>query len=119
MFDRHKGRPWALAAAAMAVVSASAAWPQSYPARPVRVIVPYPPGGGTDILARPIMAKVSERLGQQFLIDNRGGATGMVGTDVVAKAQGDGYTILLSASPAWAANETSSQAAVHNLGNNR
>jgi tripartite-type tricarboxylate transporter receptor subunit TctC len=105
MFDRRKARPWALAAAAMAVVSASAAWPQSYPTRPVRVIVPYPPGGGTDILARPIMAKVSERLGQQFLIDNRGGATGMVGTDVVAKAQGDGYTILLSASPELVLNQ--------------
>jgi tripartite-type tricarboxylate transporter receptor subunit TctC len=63
----------------------------------VRVVVPYPPGGGTDILARPIMAKVSERIGQQFLIDNRGGATGMLGTEIVAKAPPDGYTVLAMA----------------------
>jgi tripartite-type tricarboxylate transporter receptor subunit TctC len=95
----------ALLAAALAVVVAAPALGQSYPTRPVRVIVPYPPGGGTDILARPIMAKVSERIGQQFLIDNRGGATGMLGTDLVAKAAPDGYTVLLSASPELVLNQ--------------
>ena len=80
-------------------VAASLALPtlraQTLPSGPVRIIVGFAPGGGTDILARPIMAKVSERIGQQFLIDNRGGATGMLGTDLVAKAAPDGYTILL------------------------
>ena len=78
---------------------------QAYPNRPVRVIVPYPAGGGTDILARPIMAFLSERAGHQFLIDNRGGATGMVGTEIVAKAPPDGYTVLLSASPELVLNQ--------------
>jgi tripartite-type tricarboxylate transporter receptor subunit TctC len=86
-------------------ISTTAAWAQSYPSRPVRVIVPYPPGGGTDILARPIMARISERSAQQFLIDNRGGATGMLGTDLVAKAPPDGYTVLLSASPELVLNQ--------------
>jgi len=72
---------------------------QTYPAKAVRVVVPYPPGGGTDILARPITARMTERLGQSFIIDNRGGATGMIGTDIVAKSPPDGYTVLLSASP--------------------
>ena len=103
MWARHGVRRALLAA--VAVVLVSPAWAASYPARPVRVIVPYPPGGGTDILTRPIMAKVSERLGQQFLVDNRGGATGMVGTDIVAKAAPDGYTILLSASPELVLNQ--------------
>ena len=80
-------------------------WAQAYPSRPVRVVVPYPAGGGTDILARPIMAFISERAGQQFLIDNRGGATGMVGTEMVAKAAPDGYTVLLSASPELVVNQ--------------
>ena len=78
---------------------------QAYPSRPVRVVVPYPAGGGTDILARPMMAFVSERTGHQFLIDNRGGATGMVGTEIVAKAAADGYTVLLSASPELVVNQ--------------
>jgi tripartite-type tricarboxylate transporter receptor subunit TctC len=94
-----------LLAAAMAVVLVAPAFPQHYPTRPVRVIVPYPPGGGTDILARPIMAEVAKRIGQQFLVDNRGGATGMLGTDLVAKAAPDGYTVLLSASPELVLNQ--------------
>jgi tripartite-type tricarboxylate transporter receptor subunit TctC len=96
------------AAAAFAMLTA---WPsgessaQAYPNRPVRVVVPYPPGGGTDILGRPIAAFLSDRVGQQFLIDNRGGATGMVGTEIVSKAPPDGYTVLLSASPELVVNQ--------------
>ena len=86
-----------LLAAALAA-NACAAWAQ-FPAKPVRVVVPYPPGGGTDILGRPIVQKLSEKWGQPVVIDNRGGATGMIGADIVAKAPPDGYTMLLSSSP--------------------
>jgi tripartite-type tricarboxylate transporter receptor subunit TctC len=86
-----------LLAAAFAA-SVSVAWAQ-FPANPVRVVVPYPPGGGTDILARPIGQKLSEQWGQPVVIDNRGGATGMIGADIVAKSPPNGYTVLLSASP--------------------
>ncbi len=67
-----------------------------YPARPVRFIVPYPPGGTTDIVARGIAAKLGDKLGQQFVIDNRGGASTMIGADLAAKAAPDGYTLLLA-----------------------
>ncbi len=67
-----------------------------YPARPVRFIVPYPPGGTTDIVARGIAGKMGERLGQQFVIDNRGGASTMIGADLAAKSAPDGYTMLLA-----------------------
>ncbi len=67
----------------------------SYPTKPVRFIVPYPPGGTTDLVARGIAAKLSERYGQQFVVDNRGGASTMIGTDLMAKSAPDGYTIQL------------------------
>jgi tripartite-type tricarboxylate transporter receptor subunit TctC len=67
----------------------------SYPTKPVRFIVPYPPGGTTDIVARGIGAKLSERFGQQVVIDNRGGASTIIGAEAAAKAAPDGYTILL------------------------
>src|SRR6202162_4471483 len=59
---------------------------QVYPSKPVRVVIPWPPGGGNDISGRIVMQKLSESLGQQFTVDNRGGAGGTIGTDVVAKA---------------------------------
>jgi tripartite-type tricarboxylate transporter receptor subunit TctC len=74
------------------------AWGQTYPSRPVRWIVPFPPGGGTDILARLIGQWLSERLGQQFVIDNRPGAGSNIGTEAAVHAPPDGYTILLAAS---------------------
>jgi tripartite-type tricarboxylate transporter receptor subunit TctC len=73
----------------------SAVLAQSYPNRPVRFIVPYPPGGATDIISRSIGAKVSAVLGQQFIIDNRPGGGQKIGTALVAKAPPDGYTMLL------------------------
>ena len=103
-----KRRPGTILGAMLSVFAAlgsAGAWAQAYPTRPVRVVIPYPAGGGTDILARPIMAFMSERAGQQFLVDNRGGATGMVGTEIVAKAAADGYTVLLSASPELVVNQ--------------
>jgi tripartite-type tricarboxylate transporter receptor subunit TctC len=75
--------------------SAQAQTAAQYPTRPVRFIVPYPPGGTTDIVARGIAAKLGERLAQQFVIDNRGGASTMIGADLAAKAPPDGYTMLL------------------------
>ncbi len=69
---------------------------QSYPSRPVRIVVPYPPGGGTDIVARTLAQKLTETLGQTFVVDNRAGANGIIGTDQVAKSKPDGYTVLIT-----------------------
>ena len=81
-------------AAALPVVSRFA-WAQAYPTRPVRWIVGYPPGGATDITARVIGQWLSERLGQPFVVENRPGASGNIGTEAVVKASPDGYTLLL------------------------
>ena len=68
---------------------------QTYPNKSVRVVVPYPPGGPTDIVARVLFQQVSEATGQQFLVDNRAGAGGNIGAEIVAKAPADGYTLLI------------------------
>ena len=68
---------------------------ETYPARPVRVIVPYSPGGGTDVLARPVLLKLTESMGQQFVVDNRAGANSIIGTELVARSRPDGYTLLV------------------------
>src|ERR1700704_1151464 len=85
-----------LATGAAALPVASVAWAQSYPARPVRVVVPFAPGGPTDIFARLIVQKLSEQLGKQFYIENVAGASGSIGTAQVAKAPPDGHTILFN-----------------------
>ncbi len=82
-----------LLAAALGGVPFAAAWAQDYPSRPVKVVVGFPPGGGTDLVARPLAQKVQSLLGQSFVIDNRGGANGGVGLELVAKSPPDGYTI--------------------------
>jgi len=69
---------------------------QTYPARPIRVVVPFAPGGATDIIARPILQELSKRLGQQFYVDNLPGASGNIGTAQAAKAMPDGYTLLFA-----------------------
>src|SRR3954451_13907092 len=84
------------AGAAILAAQPRIAWAQSYPTRPVRVVVPFAPGGPTDIFARLIVQKLSEQLGKQFYIENVGGASGGIGTVQVAKAPPDGYTILLN-----------------------
>src|SRR5438067_1295721 len=69
------------------------AFSQAYPAKPIRLIVPYPPGGGTDLAARFIGQKLSEAFGRTVIVDNRAGANGLIGIEAVAKAAADGYTI--------------------------
>jgi tripartite-type tricarboxylate transporter receptor subunit TctC len=81
--------------AAMGGLFALTVQAQSYPSKAVRVVVPYPPGGPTDIVARVLFQQVSESTGQQFLIDNRAGAGGNIGAEAVAKAPADGYTLLI------------------------
>ena len=71
---------------------------QSYPSKPVRIIVPYPPGGGVDVVARVVGRRLTDALGQPVVIENRGGAAGVLGADIVAKAPPDGYTIGLMTS---------------------
>ena len=66
-----------------------------YPTKPIRLIVPFPPGGGTDIVARLLSTRLADRLGQQVVVDNRGGANAIIGTDLAAKSPADGYTLLL------------------------
>lgn len=85
-----------LFAAALATVAAAVpARAQTWPAKPIRLIVPYPPGGTTDLLGRGIGQKLSESLGQQVVIENRPGAGGSIGADLAAKSRPDGYTLLL------------------------
>ncbi len=83
---------------ALAAFAAAAQTQTNYPARPVRIVVPYAPGGGTDINARNVAPKLTERWGQTVVVDNRPGGNAMIGADIVAKAAPDGHTILLSTS---------------------
>src|SRR6185437_16365799 len=85
-----------LAAGSTALPAISrAGWAQTYPSRPVRIIVGFAPGGGVDIVARLIGGWLSQRLGQEFIIENRTGAASNIATEAVVKSQADGYTLLL------------------------
>jgi len=101
---RRKFLRLAAGAAALPAVS-HFAWAQTYPTRPVRLVVGFPPGGGTDIIARLIGQWLSERLGQQLVIENRPGAGSNIATEGVVRAAADGYTLLL-VSAAHAINAT-------------
>lgn len=106
MVNVTKGKVWvgvgtaAAAALALAIPPVSA---QEYPAKPVRIVVPFAPGGSNDLVARLVAAQLTERVGKVFAVDNRAGAGGTVGTEVVLNAPGDGYT-LLAVSMAHAVN---------------
>jgi tripartite-type tricarboxylate transporter receptor subunit TctC len=100
----------ALTACAIALLSCAIIQPAlgqaAYPAKPVRFIVPFPPGGGTDILSRALAQKMSEALGQPFVIDNRPGAGGNIGADLAAKSAPDGYTLVMGQTSNLAVNPT-------------
>src|SRR5688572_885572 len=95
---RPTGRQAGCLTGVIALFAAFAACAQTWPAKPVRVIVPFAPGGGADLTARPVSQKLSELLGQQFLVDNRGGAAGAIGMELLAKSPPDGYTIMVMSS---------------------
>ena len=90
---------WYLSAAVLvalaALIAPLLAFAQAYPAKTVRVVIPWPPGGSNDVVGRIVMQKLGETLGHQFVIDNRPGAAGSIGSDVVAKAPADGYTLMV------------------------
>ena len=96
---------WTRLLALTATLAATAALAQGYPNKPVKVIVPYPPGGPTDIVARSVAQKLSEQTGQQFVVDNRAGAGGNIGAEAVKSSPADGYTLLV-ATTAHAINKT-------------
>ena len=84
---------------ALCSLAATAAAAQSYPVRPIRIVIPYSPGGATDVPGRLITQRLSERFGQQVIVDNRPGAGSAIGSEIVARAQPDGYTLLLTGTP--------------------
>ena len=94
----------ALLACALATIGNSAPAQDAYPSKPVRFIVPFPPGGGTDTVARAISQRLAESLGQQVVIDNRSGANAIIGTELGAKAAPDGYTLTFTLPAAVAVN---------------
>ena len=98
MQRRHFNFAVSLVATALASLSPTLALSQSYPAKPIRLIVPFPAGGATDILARALSQKLGEKIGQTVVVENRPGAGGTIGADAASKSVADGYTLLLATS---------------------
>jgi len=90
-FVRARWTPVLLAALLLSPLAPA----QEYPVKPVRVLIPWPPGGSNDIVGRLVFGKLAELLNQQFVIDNRGGASGMIGAELVARSPADGYTVMV------------------------
>ena len=107
MLCNHKSRtlnPFALVCIAMLALFPVLAHAQAYPNRPIRLIVPFPPGGGNDILARAVGLRLGEAMGQQVIVDNRGGAGGIIGGQIAATSDPDGYTMFLGSMGSLAHN---------------
>src|SRR5688500_9022704 len=91
--------PFLLSVVAVLAAPAATTLAQGYPSRPVRIVVPFTPGTGMDIIARNVGPKLSERIGQPVVIDNRPGASGNLGAELVANATPDGHTMMVSGNP--------------------
>src|ERR1700716_3999116 len=89
---------------ALAFFAAASAFAQTFPTKPVRLIVPFPAGGGSDVIGRIVGQKLGDRIGQQVVVDNRAGAGGSIGTEAVVKAAPDGYTVVLASTSEIAIN---------------
>src|SRR5258708_28348668 len=95
-------KSWGLMAAGLALATATVALPalaQSYPSKAMRLVSPFPLGGSVDVVGRLLAAKLSEAMGQQMVVDNRSGASGMIGTQIVLSSPPDGYTLLINTIP--------------------
>ncbi|ARU05585.1 ABC transporter substrate-binding protein [Comamonas serinivorans] len=95
-----------LALASLATWAAAPAWAETFPSKPVQFVVPFPPGGPTDAMARTLAAELSQLLGQPVVVENKGGAGGNIGADYVARAQPDGYTLMFGTSGPLAINKS-------------
>src|SRR5688572_27598946 len=93
---------WVLTAAMAGTAFVAAA--ADYPSRPIRIVTTYPPGGSTDVVARLVAQPLVESMGQQIIVDNRGGAGGIIGTEIVARAAPDGYNLLFGTSAGLSIN---------------
>src|SRR5512139_2031140 len=96
---------WRVAGGVVLTVMACAATAQNFPTKPVRIVVPFPPGGGVDIVARVVGPKLAAQYGQQVIVENRAGAAGIIGTEFTARAAPDGYTWAIATLGNLAANK--------------
>ena len=88
------------------MVAGAPASAQSWPEKPIRLVLPYAPGGGADVVGRPLAQRLFEKLGRQVVVDNRGGASGNIGMEIVAKSPPDGYTLVLCLGPQLSVNQS-------------